>query len=424
MRLQPLPGLVGTFAAAVWLLLLVGCGKEPAPPEAPPSPERPAPTALAPEPTPATPDAGASAPAPEPAPGPDIVTPAVAPGPSPEELAAQVALLKTPREVLEVFLSTRSPHLRHALLTARGREQITPEGLHTFYADAPGLLDLPLPLAPTGYELDEVSAPDGSSARFFVRARLLPEKRERRRAYYTLQREDGGPRVVWDRRVVGIARLALGRGEYREAEELASEILRWSPRCGDCEEILFWAQSRRAGGKEAWSRAGVHARRAVDWEPELASHRNALGVYYRNQRMYQSSERELKRATEIDPDSPAAGNIALLLEHQGQRQEALKAVDRYVERHPAELWGHLTRCRLLKRLDRYDEAVRACRTALDLRQSTDELAHVDAAHYLLAYSLHRLGKAEEALPEIEKAISYRPGYWLYIELKEQLTGVR
>ena len=345
-----------------------------------------------------------------------------APGPSDEEIEAQAAALRSPRDVLEVFLTTREPRLRHALLAPAARARITPAGLQTFLTDTPGLLDLPLPLLPTGYEIEEVETPATTTARFLVRARGSFPPRSRLTAYYALRAEpeDGAPRILWDRRLVGLAQVALARGQYERAEELAREILAWSPACADCEQILFWSRSRRIGGKEAWSRAAPHARRAVELEPEIASHHNALGVYYRNQRMYQSAERSLKRALALDPDSPAAGNFALLLERQMRKDEALKLASEYVERHPAELWGHLTRCRLLKRLDRYEDAVQACRTALDLRQPTDELAHVDAAHYLLAYALYHLGKPEEARPEIDKAIEYRPSYWLYLDLRDRI----
>ena len=346
--------------------------------------------------------------------------PAGPPEPEPFEVEAQVRVLRTARDVLEVFLTTPHARLRHALLDGPSRGSITAPGLRTFYAAVPGLLDLPLPLAPETYDVQPLPGDDPSVQRYEVRRSAPPDDRTRRAAYYALREEEGGWRVLWDRRDVAAARVRLAKGEFREAEAAARAVLARSPYCGDCEEIVFWAQSRREGGRPAWTKAGEHAQRAVELEPALAEHWNALGVYHRNVRQYGRAHQAFEKALALDPRSPAAGNLALLLQLENEDEAALKAIDAYVTREPGELWGQLTRCDVLRGLDRKEEAVAACEKAISLAQPADETAHVGDAHYLLAGLLRDLGRKDEALAQVEKALEVRPGYWMYVNLKEAL----
>lgn len=410
------------------------------------SAEMPAPEPEAPAvPTPAPDDAAApasAAPTTPPAPAPEDVAAPAAPedvvdvvpsGPrplEPYEIEAQLGVLKQPRDVLDVFLTTKQPRLRHALLAEAVRHRITSDGLQTFLSSTPGLLDLPLPLAPLSYTVRPVTAEGEGVHRFEVRLNdaataALREKagsEARTVGYYTLVDEDGAPRVAWSGRDLATARLLLAKGAHDEADELARAIEKRTPYCGACEEIRFWAESRSEGGRKAWRGAGEHARRAVEWEPEVAAHHNALGVYYRNMRQYKQAREHLEKALALDPTSPAAGNLALLLEHQSRDDAALKAIDEYVAREPDELWPRLTRCRILKGLDRTEDAVTACRAALEREREGDETAHVAETHYLLAQLLQAQGDRKQALAHAEKALEYRPKYWLYVKLRDELAG--
>ncbi len=330
--------------------------------------------------------------------------------------------LHDPRDVLALFLTTTDPNIRHAVLDGRGRNQISAAGLAALHEYAPGLLDLPIPLPVDGYGVSEVEAPERGLHRFEVRLNSGGGGRKPRVAYYSLRKEDGRFGLVWSRRAVASARVALSKGDYREAGRIARETLVWSPGCGDCAEIRFWAESRAVGGRDAWKEALQHAKLAVELEPRVASHYNALGVGHRNLRNHGLAERTLQKAIALDPDSAATGNMALLYEIQDRREDAMKLVDNYIQRQPDEMWGYFTRCRLLKRADRFEEAVEACNEALERRQELDEAAQIAEALYFKARCLDALGRGTDAREPIKEALSLRPGYWIYLQLQEKLSG--
>jgi TolB-like protein/DNA-binding winged helix-turn-helix (wHTH) protein/Flp pilus assembly protein TadD len=141
------------------------------------------------------------------------------------------------------------------------------------------------------------------------------------------------------------------------------------------------------------------ARKALELDPGLADAHVLLANVYQRQWKWAEAESEYKRALELKPNSSAAHlGFANWLMCQGRTEEALAWAQRGRELDPLASSGSQIGW-ILYHTRRYDDAIRELRTVLAVHPD-------DAmAHWFLGFVLIDNGQPEEAIPELEKAVS-------------------
>ena len=141
------------------------------------------------------------------------------------------------------------------------------------------------------------------------------------------------------------------------------------------------------------------ARKALELDPDLADAHVLLANMYVRQWKWAEAEAEYRRALDLNPNDAAAhdGYSDWLLCH-GRTEEALAWARRARDLDPLGTSGHTIGWTLLN-AHRYDEAIREFRDVLAVRPD-DRLPL-----WPLGWALICNYQAEEAIPELEKAIS-------------------
>jgi len=145
------------------------------------------------------------------------------------------------------------------------------------------------------------------------------------------------------------------------------------------------------------------ARKALELDPDLADAHVLLADMYTRQWKWAEAEAEYRRALDLNPNDAAAhdGFANWLLCH-GRMEEALAWARRARDLDPLGPSGH-TIGFILFNAHRYDEAIREFRDVLAVRPD-DSLPL-----WPLGWALICNHQAEEAIPELEKAVSVTDG---------------
>ena len=159
--------------------------------------------------------------------------------------------------------------------------------------------------------------------------------------------------------------------------------------------------------KASRRRDPIAAYRAVlELHPDFAPSHAALGItLYRMQR-YRPGLESMQRALELDPELPAAASLHLFMGHAWARMgDALAAAEQYerslrIEPRNQEALDHLAGMRFGQR--RYEDALALLRTLLEINPD-NALTHSNVGAALL-----RLGRPQEALQSIERALALDP----------------
>lgn len=100
-------------------------------------------------------------------------------------------------------------------------------------------------------------------------------------------------------------------------------------------------------------------------------------------------------------------------------EKALAAYDRAIGLDPKNADFHLARCRTLARLQRHDQAITSCSTALALRPD-DAAALIDRGHFYI--NLHKVDLALADLTRVEAMKNDEYGLWYHLALARYLNG--
>jgi len=142
------------------------------------------------------------------------------------------------------------------------------------------------------------------------------------------------------------------------------------------------------------------ARKALELDPELADAHLLLANVEQRQWQWAEAETEYKRALELNPnDSSAQAGFADWLLCQGHVDEALARTQRAREHDPLAVSG-LTIGWILFQAHRYNEAIQEIRGVLAMKPDDPD------ALWDLGFPLIANGQAEEAIPELEKVVSF------------------
>ncbi|RYZ59244.1 MAG: tetratricopeptide repeat protein, partial [Proteobacteria bacterium] len=84
-----------------------------------------------------------------------------------------------------------------------------------------------------------------------------------------------------------------------------------------------------------FKKATRHIKSALSQEPENVSYLNQLGVCYKESELYDDATKVYNTVIKIDPDNRSAlYNKAIMLAARNQAPEAIKLLQRCVEKHP------------------------------------------------------------------------------------------
>jgi TolB-like protein/Tfp pilus assembly protein PilF len=155
--------------------------------------------------------------------------------------------------------------------------------------------------------------------------------------------------------------------------------------------------------EEVRSKAISAARKALELDPDLADAHALLGEMQQLQWQWAEAQAEYKRALELNPNDAAAHlGLANWLLCQGRTEEALVWSRRARELDPLGVTG-LSNGWILFNARRYDEAIGELRSVLAV--------HSDyaTAHWFLGSALIAVGRSDEAITALDKAVSLSGG---------------
>jgi tetratricopeptide (TPR) repeat protein len=142
------------------------------------------------------------------------------------------------------------------------------------------------------------------------------------------------------------------------------------------------------------------ARRALELDPTLAEAHGLLAVVYQEQWQWGDAEGEYKLVLELKPnDAGAHQAYAVWLLCQGRTEEAMKWSRRARELDPLGIGGDGVGW-ILFQSRHYDEAIRELRSALAVHPDDGLI------YWFLGFALIANGQADEAIPVLEKALTF------------------
>ena len=173
----------------------------------------------------------------------------------------------------------------------------------------------------------------------------------------------------------------------------------------DVEEIL-------AEGDEAYELGRYHEaleryREAIEADSTLEAAHNNAGVCLEAMGKYEEAIKEYDKAIKINPRYETAwlnmGNSLLAL---GRKKESIEAYERAVEINPDYLDAHIAKCSALISMKRRRAALRYCEEVVREHEEPD---YIEAK----AFILQELGKYDDALKSLDRALSWGPTASLY-----------
>ncbi len=161
---------------------------------------------------------------------------------------------------------------------------------------------------------------------------------------------------------------------------------------------------------------GGGSRRAIQWFLDQADFRERLAQVHELQQRPAAARETLEQAVKDLPDE--VGLVVKLvgrLSLDRRTEEALAVVRKALARWPQKAELHLALGFTLRDADQHAEAVPVFAETIRLDPGRVE------SHYFLGYSLLALGRREEALASVEKALLQRPEYLEALALRAGLA---
>lgn len=150
--------------------------------------------------------------------------------------------------------------------------------------------------------------------------------------------------------------------------------------------------------REEFENAARFLEKALE-EEELFDVVNNLGTAYIGAAEYDKAEKNLLRALELRPESPACHkNLAVLYREMEREDSAIFHFEKYIDLRPADLDTLQTYALYLTRIARWQEA------ATFLSKLTQEVTDVAPLYFLLAQVHSQNGQQDEALAALQRGI--------------------
>lgn len=147
--------------------------------------------------------------------------------------------------------------------------------------------------------------------------------------------------------------------------------------------------------------------------PDDPGAHNNLAIVYYNKGLYDESIEELEKALEIDPTFVLArNNLDIVLKATGRLEEQVEQLSRSIEHEPYDEEKTLHLADKYRKLNRYSQAIRCYKRVIDANsQSVD-------AFFGLGITLKLLGKYDDALEEVKRALEIQQSVRIYRTLGE------
>jgi tetratricopeptide (TPR) repeat protein len=144
--------------------------------------------------------------------------------------------------------------------------------------------------------------------------------------------------------------------------------------------------------------------RAMDLDPAYVEPHVSLGSLY-SWRLgdYEAALDAFQRALAVDPEHPfARAQLGWTYACMGRMDEAASTLAETVRRQPHNQRALEVLCTVYLAMHRYDDLIATCRHYIGVYEDDD------APHRMLGYALSRLGRHEEAIAELERAMALVP----------------
>lgn len=193
------------------------------------------------------------------------------------------------------------------------------------------------------------------------------------------------------------------KGAFTEAERAARRALELAPEHAEALSVLgtvafFYEWD--------YPRAEDLLRRSIARQPSAAETHQYLAHLLSNLGRHDEALAEIGQARSLDPNLLIARSLeGQFLVMARRYEEALERLDATVEHAPRFVQGHVMRAYPLIALRRYDEAVRSCDIAIDLEARIPRFGAVGPRVFpsaLRAYALARAGRRGEAEAALER----------------------
>jgi len=214
----------------------------------------------------------------------------------------------------------------------------------------------------------------------------------------------------------------LKAGDYDEANRLLKQFVDQSPNIVPALRDVYLAYVRTPNypPDRAYEIMVAYEPRAKEMTVAVdrSSYYQVLGTLAFLSGKNREADRWFRIAVETDPQNHIALNdYAYMLAEEGRDLErALKMAQRAVAIKSGQGSYYDTLGWVLYKMGRYEEALRELRIAVQTAPETAEL------RYHLAATYAKLGRTQDALVELEKALTLKPNYEPAYKLQQELKG--
>jgi serine/threonine-protein kinase len=207
-------------------------------------------------------------------------------------------------------------------------------------------------------------------------------------------------RYYWNKRTAENLRKAMEQFQYA-ADKDPNYALAYAG-LADCHVLV--PEYGSGSTSEAIQKAIAFAQHALQFDDSLAAAHTSLGYAYENVWQWQESEKEFKRAIELDPNYPTAHQwYALLLRDTGRVDQAIAELKRAQGLDPlSRVIGQTLASVYITKGD-VNSAVEEARRVIDLDPNYPR------GHDQLGLSLLKQGKYPEAMAAFRKAVELSQG---------------
>ena len=213
---------------------------------------------------------------------------------------------------------------------------------------------------------------------------------------------------------LGLSRLLRSQGRAAKAREVLEGFQR-AKRLSDAQAqaALALTVAKEAFGREQWSEAILHARRALDIEPDLAEGHAIVGAASLRAGDRKTARAAFERVLVLDPNHGSARvYLARVLESEGDSAGAVALLEKHMDLHPSHVPALFALCSLYQRQGALAKAEDRIRAALESKPYNEALL------VMLREALAGLGRTAEALEVALQLAASNPSsfkHWSRVE---------
>jgi len=220
---------------------------------------------------------------------------------------------------------------------------------------------------------------------------------------------------------MGLLKLLRSEGRAAEARKLLEGFQHAKARSDARARVERSLRIAKAAfGRKSWSEAILHARRALDIEPDLAEGHAIVGAASLRAGDIQTGREAFERVLVLDPThNSARAYLARVLETEGNYTGAVALLEEHMDLHPSHVPALFALCSLYQRGGALAKAEDRIRAALALKPNNEALL------VMLREALAGLGRRAEALEVALRIVASHPDstkHWSRVESLARRAG--